>query len=58
MKKFLRLIFVSALVAAVFSFSPVPGVKAEGIVYTTQLGVRVPAIFYLADPLPPKNILA
>ena len=35
-------------------FTPAPGVKAEGVTYTTQLGVRVPAILYLPDP-PPKT---
>jgi dienelactone hydrolase len=33
-------------------FIPAPGVKAEGVSYTTQLGMRVPAILYLPDPLP------
>lgn len=33
-------------------FSPGPGVKAEGMTYATQFGVRVPAILYLPDPLP------
>jgi dienelactone hydrolase len=33
-------------------FTPAPGVKAEGVTYTTQLGVRVPAILYLPDPMP------
>lgn len=40
------------------TFSPAPGVKAEGMVYTTQLGARVPAILYLPDPLPKKKIPA
>lgn len=40
------------------TFSPAPGVKAEGVVYTTQLGARVPAILYLPDPLPAKKIPA
>ena len=34
------------------SFAPAPGVAAEAITYTTQLGSRVPAILYLPDPLP------
>ncbi len=33
-------------------FKPAPGVKAEGVSYTTQLGMRVPAILYLPDPSP------
>jgi dienelactone hydrolase len=33
-------------------FTPAPGVTAEGVTYTTQLGMRVPAILYLPDPLP------
>jgi dienelactone hydrolase len=33
-------------------FSPAPGVKAEAVSYTTQFGLRVPAILYLPDPLP------
>lgn len=33
-------------------FAPAPGVAAEGVTYTTQLGARVPAILYLPDPLP------
>jgi dienelactone hydrolase len=33
-------------------FSPAPGVRAEAVSYTTQFGVRVPAILYLPDPLP------
>ena len=40
------------------TFSPAPGVKAEGISYTTQLGARVPAILYLPDPLPTGKIPA
>lgn len=36
------------------TFTPAPGVKAEGVTYTTQLGSRVPAILYLPDP-PPKT---
>ena len=34
------------------AFSPASGVKAEAVTYTTQLGLRVPAILYLPDPLP------
>lgn len=34
-------------------FFPAPGVIAEGVTYTTQLGARVPAILYLPEPLPP-----
>lgn len=33
-------------------FSPASGVAAEAVTYTTQLGMRVPAILYLPDPLP------
>jgi len=33
-------------------FNPAPGVKAEAVSYTTQFGLRVPAILYLPDPLP------
>ena len=33
-------------------FVPAPGVAAEAVTYTTQLGARVPAILYLPDPLP------
>lgn len=33
-------------------FTPAPGVKAEGVTYTTQFGMRVPAMLYLPDPLP------
>jgi dienelactone hydrolase len=33
-------------------FSPAPGVAAEGVTYTTELGMKVPAILYLPDPLP------
>jgi len=33
-------------------FRPAPGVKAEGVTYNTQFGVRVPALLYLPDPLP------
>lgn len=40
------------------TFSPAPGVKAEGVTYTTQFGVRVPAILYLPDPLPKEKIPA
>src|SRR5580692_11172372 len=38
------------------TFSPAPGVKAEAVSYTTQFGVRVPAILYLPDPLPKGKI--
>jgi dienelactone hydrolase len=38
-------------------FSPAPGVVAEAVTYTTQLGSRVPAIVYLPDPLPPGRRL-
>jgi dienelactone hydrolase len=40
------------------TFSPASGVKAQAISYMTQLGVRVPAILYLPDPLPAKKIPA
>jgi dienelactone hydrolase len=40
------------------TFSPTPGVKAEAVSYTTQFGVRVPAILYLPDPLPKGKIPA
>jgi dienelactone hydrolase len=40
------------------TFSPAPGVKAEAVSYTTQLGVRVPAILYLPDPMPAGKIPA
>lgn len=33
-------------------FDPAPGVRAEAISYTTQVGTRVPAILYLPNPLP------
>jgi dienelactone hydrolase len=33
-------------------FSPALGVKTEGVTYTTQLGMKVPAILYLPDPMP------
>ena len=33
-------------------FTPAPGVKAEGVTYRTQFGLRVPAILYLPDPMP------
>lgn len=36
------------------AFSPASGVRAEAVTYATQLGMRVPAILYLPDPLP-KN---
>ncbi|HUR56330.1 MAG TPA: acetylxylan esterase [Opitutaceae bacterium] len=34
------------------TFFPAAGVKAEAVTYTTQLGMRVPAILYLPEPLP------
>lgn len=37
-------------------FSPAPGVRAEAVTYATQLGMRVPAILYLPDPLPRGRI--
>lgn len=33
-------------------FAPAPGVVAEAVTYSTELGTRVPAILYLPDPLP------
>lgn len=33
-------------------FAPAPGVAAEAVTYSTQLGMRVPGILYLPDPLP------
>ena len=33
-------------------FTPAPGVRAEGVTYTTQLGMRVPAVLYLPEPMP------
>jgi dienelactone hydrolase len=33
-------------------FNPAPGVRAEAVSYTTQFGMRVPAILYLPDPMP------
>ncbi len=39
-------------------FSPAPGVVAEAVTYATELGMRVPAILYLPDPLPEKKIPA
>ena len=33
-------------------FTPAPGVQAEGVTYTTQLGMKVPAILYLPNPMP------
>src|SRR4051812_40513969 len=32
--------------------SPGQGVAAEAVTYSTQFGLRVPAILYLPDPLP------
>ena len=40
------------------TFSPAPGVRAEAVTYTSQLGMRVTAILYLPDPLPKKKIPA
>jgi dienelactone hydrolase len=40
------------------TFSPAPGVNAEGVSYVTQLGARVPAILYLPAPLPKGKIPA
>ena len=34
-------------------FAPAPGVVAEAVSYATEFGLRVPAILYLPDPLPP-----
>lgn len=39
-------------------FYPAPGVKAEGVTYGTEYGMRVPAILYLPDPLPKGKIPA
>lgn len=33
-------------------FPAAPGVRAEGVSYATEFGLRVPAILYLPDPLP------
>jgi dienelactone hydrolase len=33
-------------------FAPAPGVAAEAVTYATALGMRVPAILYLPNPLP------
>ncbi|MCX8036677.1 MAG: alpha/beta fold hydrolase [Candidatus Sumerlaeia bacterium] len=33
-------------------FAPASGVSAEAVTYTTQFGMRVPAILYLPHPLP------
>jgi dienelactone hydrolase len=38
------------------SFAAAPGVKAEALTYVTALGMRVPAILYLPDPLPAGKI--
>lgn len=38
-------------------FSPAKGVTIEAVTYSTQFGLRVPAILYLPDPLP-KNAKA
>ncbi|MBI5771749.1 MAG: acetylxylan esterase [Verrucomicrobia bacterium] len=34
------------------TLSPASGVRAEAVTYATALGMRVPAILYLPDPLP------
>jgi dienelactone hydrolase len=39
-------------------FTPARGVRAEGLLYRTQLGLLVPAILYLPDPLPAGKIPA
>lgn len=39
-------------------FVPASGVRAEAVTYATQLGMRVPAILYLPDPLPRGKIPA
>jgi dienelactone hydrolase len=39
-------------------FDPAPGVTAEALTFSTQLGMRVPAILYLPSPLPPGRIPA
>ena len=36
-------------------FSPAPGVKGKAVTYSTDSGVRVPAILYLPDPLPKEK---
>ena len=33
-------------------FEPAPGVVAEAVTYTTQLGTRIPAILYTPKPIP------
>lgn len=38
------------------TFEPAPGVSAEAVSYTTQFGMRVPAILYLPKPLPAGKI--
>lgn len=40
------------------SFTPAPGVRAEAVTYHTQLGLLVPAILYLPDPMPVQKIPA
>jgi dienelactone hydrolase len=48
-----------ALDATIYrTFSPAAGVKAQAVSYTTQYGVRVPAILYLPDPMPKGKIPA
>jgi dienelactone hydrolase len=48
-----------ALDARVHSrFEPAPGVTAERVSYTTQLGMRIPAIVYLPTPRPAGKIPA
>ena len=38
------------------SFRPTTGVRTECITYSTLLGLRVPVILYLPDPLPVHKI--
>src|SRR5712664_2669130 len=39
-------------------FEPVPGVIAQRITYSTEFGMRIPAILYLPKPLPRQTIPA
>ena len=39
-------------------FAPAPGVQVEGLTYRTQLGLLVPAILCLPDPMPAERIPA
>jgi dienelactone hydrolase len=39
-------------------FTPAPGVRAEGLTYRTQFGLRVPTVLYLPDPMPAGKIPA